>query len=370
MQAAKKARASSRGWVTRAVKKLQSVIDDDESDKVAYQDALEELNKRLQSLEKTQTEVELATESDDELEQEIDAGIKFYDKAQEVRTVANRNLEEIIRDESVAKPPKAVDQHVKLPKIQLPKFSGIITEWPSWWDQFKATIDRSDLPAITKMTYLHNLLEGESKSVIEGLTLTEKHYDIAKELLEERYGRRELIVFSHIQALINLKPSDTCKNNLARLKSIQDQVNVRVRSLEAFGVDGQKSGLFLTPMILSRLPTDVRMEWAREGQGKEDDLEFLLSFLKTEIERRERADTFKMSNSKDEVKREEKHQNKSQKGSTASALHTVNKDSLENCIFCHKSNHVSKDCWTANKLSTEDLKEAVMKARLCFRCLT
>ncbi len=37
------------------------------------------------------------------------------------------------------------------------------------------------------------------------------------------------------------------------------------------------------------------MEWAREGHGKEGDLNFLLDFLKREIERRERADTFHAS---------------------------------------------------------------------------
>ncbi|XP_014673255.1 PREDICTED: uncharacterized protein LOC106813592 [Priapulus caudatus] len=51
-------------------------------------------------------------------------------------------------------------------------------------------------------------------------------------------------------------------------------------------------GMFLTPIILSRLPSGLRMEWARDGEGHESDLEFLLAFLKKEIERRERSEVF------------------------------------------------------------------------------
>ena len=34
------------------------------------------------------------------------------------------------------------------------------------------------------------------------------------------------------------------------------------------------------------------MEWARDGDGHEADLEFMLEFVKTEIERRERSQLF------------------------------------------------------------------------------
>ncbi len=35
---------------------------------------------------------------------------------------------------------------MKLPKLELPRFSGQVTEWPSVWDKFAATIDSSTLP--------------------------------------------------------------------------------------------------------------------------------------------------------------------------------------------------------------------------------
>jgi hypothetical protein len=71
-----------------------------------------------------------------------------------------------------------------------------------------------------------------------------------------------------------------------------DELQCHVRSLEAMGVDGEQYGVVLTPILLSRLPEQIRMEWAREGEGREGDLVWLLDFLRREIERRERSQTF------------------------------------------------------------------------------
>ena len=38
--------------------------------------------------------------------------------------------------------------------------------------------------------------------------------------------------------------------------------------------------LFLTPVILSRLPNDIHMEWSWDGEGHESDMNFLLEFFK------------------------------------------------------------------------------------------
>ena len=139
------------------------------------------------------------------------------------------------------------------------------------------------------------MLEGEAKSVIQGLSQTSANYPIACKLLKERFGRPERIIFAHIQALLNISmPSKSPTSKyVASLWKLQDELLTHVRSLEALGVDGKQYGVFMTPVILSRLPSDIRMEWSREGSGHEDDLKWFLDFLQKEIERRERSDTFK-----------------------------------------------------------------------------
>ena len=74
-------------------------------------------------------------------------------------------------------------------------------EWTSFWEQFETVIDNSDLPDVSKFTYLRSLLKSDAKQCIEGLSLSGVHYSTACDLLKNRYGRPEQIIFTHVQDL-------------------------------------------------------------------------------------------------------------------------------------------------------------------------
>ena len=40
--------------------------------------------------------------------------------------------------------------NVKLPKLDLPKFSGDVLKWVAFWQQFCACVDNQDIPGVTK----------------------------------------------------------------------------------------------------------------------------------------------------------------------------------------------------------------------------
>ena len=90
-------------------------------------------------------------------------------------------------------------------------------------------------------------------------------------LLERRFGRPQRIIFSHIQALLQvsmpIKAQGT--NYVSNLWKLHDELLTHVRSLENQGITGDQYGVFLTPLILSRLPQDITLEWSREGEGHE-----------------------------------------------------------------------------------------------------
>ena len=231
-----------------------------------------------------------------------------------------------------------------LPNLELPKFYGTVTQWPSFWDQFEAVVDKSDLPEVSKFTYLQSLLRGEAKAAIKGLSLTSQHYKIACDILQKRYGRKERIIFAHIQDLMNVKVS-----NASSLSALQDELLAHIRSLKTLGVDGGQYGIVLTPLILARLPEDIRLEWAREGEGREDDLKWLMDFLQWELHRREWSQTFqeKMVNYPEE---------KRGHVPTAASLHTkserVTYAGSTECDLCGRA-HRTEQCWCITKLSAE-----------------
>ena len=135
-------------------------------------------------------------------------------------------------------------------------------------------MDQSDLPDVSKLVYLRSLLYGEAKQAIEGLSVTSVNYSVACEILQERFARPAKVIFAHIEKLLGLGSGRDCD-----LKTIQDELLVHIRSLKRLGVGGDTFGVILTPLVLSRLPDDFRLDWARDSSGKESDLDFLLDCL-------------------------------------------------------------------------------------------
>ena len=60
----------------------------------------------------------------------------------------------------------SVEQSVNPPKLELPQFNGDLTDWQGFWDKFSTMIYDSDIPDISKFTYLQSLLDGEAKTAV------------------------------------------------------------------------------------------------------------------------------------------------------------------------------------------------------------
>ena len=293
-----RSRMVSRGWVTRASRKLDELCNVRDIDNLELRDAIEELDKRLETLDNAQSVVELEL-TVEQLEEDIIVASEFRDKARVPLMRATKMMAARLPArasselDSVSVVSAAVE--AKLPKLELPTFSGDVTEWTSFWDQFQAVVHASELPDITKFSYLRSLLKGEAKAAVQGLSLTAAHYRIACDLLRDRFGRPERIVFSHIQELLNITVPKY--PNASVLWTLYDDLQAHIRSLAAMGITGEQYGVVLTPLILSRLPPDLRMEWAREGEQHESELKFLLDFLHRELGHRERSQTFSRDSS-------------------------------------------------------------------------
>ena len=375
----KKTRSSARGWTTRSSNALEALLAGSSASRIELEDAIEDFDKRLASLDEAQAALELEIDDTKELEFDIDDADKFRRQARIPRVKAAQRLVDMVKAEQ----PETSRSHssgndsggslsskVRLPRLELPKFKGELTEWQSFWDRFMALVDDSSIPVISKFSYLLSLLEGEAKSVIQGLALTTSNYPVACTMLKERFGRPERIIFAHIQALLsaNVPLKTQGPKYVSSLWKLQDELLIHIRSLKTLGVSGDQYGVFLTPVILSRLPHDIRMEWSREGSGHESDLNWLLNFLQKEIERRERSETFKdVSTGKVDTRIADSEKRKM---SSASALQTSSEVGLGQfrCGFCNKR-HKSEKCWDVLKLSSADREERIRGARLCFKCL-
>lgn len=378
-------RAAAKGWVSRSANALTSLLNKPDVSKLELEDAILDFDRRLQALDDAQAAVESGICEADQMEADIEAADQYRRQVRSYRLQAVQALDKITRTDpgepnhSEVGSTDSVLGNVKLPRIELPRFSGDVLEWQSFWEQFEALVGQATIPDISKFGYLQSSLDGEAKRVIQGLPLTAANYPIACSVLRERFGKPTRIIFAHIQALLNtsLLSKSTGNKYIASLWKLHDQLNTHVRSLEALGVEGTQYGVVLTPVILSRLPHDIRMEWSREGLDHESDLSWLMSFLQREIERRERSDAYREGRSEEARSGSRSEEARGAPGrverrkilpGTASALQTSSVTSVGRCGFCNKS-HQSEKCYSVSKLTRAEREEKVRSADLCFRCL-
>lgn len=295
LQESLKARRAARRSLDKTVEVATSTAKDTTKTPEAERrqillDTLEELRLALEKWEATQMEVEIHI-ADADLEASVDEADAVRKEQRQAKRAVILALHAVSPNGHVTPGSVSVasSEATRLPKLDLPHFEGNVKDWPSFWELFANAVDKTEIPAISKFAYLRTVIKGDAARCVEGLSLTAAHYTKAVELLKARFGRKELIVVSHVQSLLSLQVK---ANTTDALRTSLDRILADVRSLETLEIKGEQYGVFLTPIILAKLPEQMRMSWARQSKEKESDCDFLLDFIKDELESRERSHAF------------------------------------------------------------------------------
>ena len=174
---------------------------------------------------------------------------------------------------------------VNMPKLQLPKFSGDLTEWTTFWKLFSSSIH--DSPYFTndeKFNYLKCNVTDEAKITIdiEGIAVTNEGYPAAVELLQKRFGQKHRIIEAYMTSLLNI--SKPRQGNVISLRRFYDHLESYIRSLSALGKNTDSYGSLLVPSLLDKMPAEVQMNLARTPGNREWNLDELRKAILTEVE--------------------------------------------------------------------------------------
>ena len=210
-------------------------------------------------------------------------------KAPVSSTVTANNFENtgnVVGGQQNENTPAATTCKIKLPKFLLPQFAGDPTEWMSFWDSFSSAIHENDnLNDIDKFQYLKSCLRGSAAEAISGFQLTKANYKEAVKLLESRFANKQVVVSKHMEKLMEL-PEISRSEDVLILRQLYDQVEATVRSLGGIGVNSDSYGTFLIPIIMGKLPQEIRLILSRQ-LGNNWNLECLMKELRAEIQIRE-----------------------------------------------------------------------------------
>ena len=243
-----------------------------------------------------------------------------------------------------------------LPKLSLKKFNGDLTRWTTFWDTFESAV-HSNPSDVDRFNYLSSLLEATAADAISGLTLTSANYEEAIGVLEKRFGNKQLIINRHMDLLLNLD-AVTSHNDLKGLRKLYDVVESNVRGLRALGVQSSSYGGLLSPVLISKLPTELRLIVSRELKEEEWGFEKMMEIVERELAARERS-----------AGALPQHPRKQGAGAkpppTALSLVTGSSNQVT-CAYCDQP-HLSNSCSTTT--NPEERKRILRTTSRCFICL-
>ena len=371
----KSIRAGDRGVVTRHINEAKTILENrrelghvEEELTVAQVDRLNVISLLLLEKQKTLSKIDQEvlelcelTEIECEIQEsenivskilETKQQIEEVQKEVQVETEVNRtsNALETRSDRSSVNERRtfATPRQVKpkLPKLVLPKFRGDITTFSTFIDSFESAIDKNpELSVIDKFNYLSSSVEGPAARAIQGLTLSEANYVAAKEILKQRYGRPQQVIAAHMDELLKI-PSCIGEKS-SQLRYVYDKVSIHVRGLESLGVTAEQYGSMLIPVVMSKLPTEIRVQIARLTSSEVWSIREMLELIRKEVEAREASEHVKLNNEKKTAQSylSDTNRNLSSKPSTASALllRSSNRPTEIRCVYC-KNSHYSSAC--------------------------
>ena len=180
------------------------------------------LSEKLQKLETIDEQIPNTLEKEDEITSEIDkaSDIKFSinECIFAIDCVLNKKATNEISTSPNLDPLTSninLSLNGKLPSLSIKTFYGNPLELSSFWDSFRAAIHENDsLKNITKFNYLISYLKGPAKAAISGILITESNYLKAVELLQKRFGNKQILITYNIDQLLSISPV----NNINEMK--------------------------------------------------------------------------------------------------------------------------------------------------------
>ncbi|KAJ8736653.1 hypothetical protein PYW08_007309 [Mythimna loreyi] len=258
---------------------------------------------------------------------------------------------------------------IKLPTISLPSFDGNYDNWLEFRDMFLSMIHNSkQLDNIQKFHYLRSSLTGNALQVIKSVEFSSDNYNVAWELIVNRFNNNKLLIHNHIKALFTM--SAVTKESPVQIRKLIDTILKNLRALKLLGEPTQFWDTLLIYMITTKLDVTIEKEWEQfkntsaSNSIKIFNLNSLIQFLK------DKADTLEMVKANTSQASHATQSNIKRQSQSFVATQNNKKfyKSTRTCVKCN-GKHPLYACQQFLDLNSQDKLQFVKNKNLCINCL-
>ena len=213
---------------------------------------------------------------------------------------------------------------------------------------------------VDKFNYLRTLVTDIAYNSISGFRCTAENYEHAIHILRSRFCKKNVLVSSHMNALMKLPDSKNCSDT-KRLRYFFDQIELNVRSLESLGISTSSYESILVMTLKEKLPEDAKLVMNRRVSN-DDEITTVRQFMddiRLELEARERGSFYSKKETVFNVEQIVKKGQGATIGGLLATTETV-------CIYCQGKHSPSYCRLVTNR---EAGREHIKQDRRCFICL-
>lgn len=247
---------------------------------------------------------------------------------------------------------------VKLPRVQLPTFSGKYEEWPTFQDLFTSLVHNSkSLGDVQKLHYLKTSVAGEAEALLRHVQVTDANYTQAWDILKGRYGNKRLIVTSLLKRLFNQKKITT--QSAGQIKAILDTTTECINNLNNLKIPTDSWDPLIIFLVVQKLDSESHKEWeAHAYKENSEDLPSwaeLKKFLESKFRTLELITPYSSTANKERITPVRER-----------TYHTTTTEKL--CFMCNEK-HTLCHCKEFTKMDPAQRSQYVRSNNLCYNCL-
>ena len=95
-------------------------------------------------------------------------------------------------------------------------------------------------------------------AAIHGLSLTSENYTETIEIINNRFGNKQLLITSNIDQLLSI-PAAHSINHVKKIREVYDKIETHVRNLKCLDIDTKQYGPVLVSITMSKLPNEIKL---------------------------------------------------------------------------------------------------------------